>query len=112
MRSSLGGVTLLRYQHRLFPLLCLLIVAQVSVFAQDATMDASMATTVTREDQLRFFAPTHSGQSGLFETVTADTLRQGTWSFGVYLNDWDLSAGEAPAVAPPPARGHPALSAR
>jgi outer membrane protein OmpA-like peptidoglycan-associated protein len=102
-------VTLLRYQHRLFPLLCLLIVAQVSLFAQDATMDTTM-TTVTREDQLRFFAPTHSGQSGLFDTVTADTLRQGTWSFGVYLNDWDMTAGEARQFAPPSARGYEDMS--
>ena len=99
---------MLRYQHRLlFPLLCFLIVAP-GVFAQDAT--TGMTGTITREDQLRFFAPTHSGQTGLFETVTADTLRQGTWSFGVYLNDWDMTAGEAREFAPPSARGYEDMS--
>jgi outer membrane protein OmpA-like peptidoglycan-associated protein len=95
-------VTLLRYQHRLlFPLLCILIVAPLAM-GQDVT--------ITREDQLRFFAPTHSGQTGLFNTVTADTLRQGTWSFGVYLNDWDLTAGEARDLAPPSARDYEDMS--
>ncbi|HEX8251634.1 MAG TPA: OmpA family protein [Thermoanaerobaculia bacterium] len=71
-----------------------------------------MGTTggITREEQLRFFAPTHSGQTGLFETVTADTLRQGTWSFGVYLNDWDMTAGEAREFALPSARGYEDMS--
>jgi outer membrane protein OmpA-like peptidoglycan-associated protein len=98
-------VTLLRYQHRLlFPLLCFLIIAPVTLFAQDDT------TTIIREDQLRFFAPTHSGQTGLFETVTADTLRQGTWSFGVYFNNWDLTAGEARDFAQPSAREYQDMS--
>ena len=97
---------MLRYQHRLlFPLLCFLIVAPVSLFAQDYD-----TMTIAREDQLRFFAPTHSGQTGLFETVTADTLRQGTWSFGVYFNDWDLTAGEARDFAQPSAREYEDMS--
>lgn len=88
---------MLRYRHRLlFPLLCFLILAPVALAQDD--------TGITREDQLRFFAPTHSGQTGLFDTVTADTLRQGTWSFGVYFNDWDLSAGDAQEFAPDSAR--------
>ncbi|HYO79003.1 MAG TPA: hypothetical protein VE010_21245, partial [Thermoanaerobaculia bacterium] len=99
---------MLRYQHRLlFPLLCFLILAP-TVLAQDATMGTTGG--ITREEQLRFFAPTHSGQTGLFETVTADTLRQGTWSFGVYLNDWDLTAGEAREFAPPSAREYQDMS--
>ncbi|HVG24483.1 MAG TPA: OmpA family protein, partial [Thermoanaerobaculia bacterium] len=61
-------------------------------------------------DQLRFFAPTHSGQTGLFETVTADTLRRGQWSFGVYFNDWDLTAGEAREFAPLSARDYEDMS--
>ena len=65
---------------------------------------------ISRDDQLRFFAPTHSGQTGLFETVTADTLRRGNWSFGVYFNDWDLTAGEARDLAPPSAREYQDLS--
>lgn len=65
---------------------------------------------ISRDDQLRFFAPTHSGQTGLFETVTADTLRRGQWSFGVYFNDWDLTAGEARDFAPPSAREYQDMS--
>src|SRR5687767_6098367 len=64
----------------------------------------------TTDDQLRMFAPTASGQTGLFETVTADTLRRGDWSFGVYFNDWDLLAGEARDFAPPSAREYQDLS--
>lgn len=91
----------MRTRHRLlFPLLCLLLLSASFVQAQE----------ITREDQLRFFAPTHSGQTGLFETVTADTLRQGTWSFGIYFNDWDLTAGEARDFAPPSAREYQDMS--
>jgi outer membrane protein OmpA-like peptidoglycan-associated protein len=93
---------LLRSKYRLFPLLCLLLA--VPILAQDATVE------ITREDQLRFFAPTSSGQTGLFETVTADTLKQGQWSFGIYFNDYDLSAGEAEEFAPPSAREYDDLS--
>ncbi|MDP9191530.1 MAG: OmpA family protein [Acidobacteriota bacterium] len=42
--------------------------------------------------------------------MTADTLRQGTWSFGVYFNDWDLTAGEARDLAPPSAREYQDMS--
>jgi len=96
---------LLRSKHRLlFSLLCILI-ASSPVFAQtDETVE------ISRDDQLRFFAPTHSGQTGLFETVTADTLRRGQWSFGVYFNDWDLTAGEAEDFAPPSAREYQDMS--
>lgn len=91
----------MRTQHRLlFPLLCLLLLSASLVQAQE----------ITREDQLRFFAPTHSGQTGLFETVTADTLRQGDWSFGIYFNDWDLTAGDAREFAPPSAREYQDMS--
>lgn len=91
----------MRTQHRLlFPLLCFLIFGTTLLQAQE----------ITRDDQLRFFAPTHSGQTGLFETVVADTLRQGDWSFSVYFNDWDLTAGEAREFAPPSAREYQDLS--
>lgn len=97
---------MLRNQHRLLiPLLCFFLLTPV-VLAQDVTT----TTTITRDDQLRFFAPTHSGQTGLFETVSADTLRQGTWSFGVYFNDWDLSAGEAREFSLPSAREYEDMS--
>jgi outer membrane protein OmpA-like peptidoglycan-associated protein len=86
----------------LFLLLCFLTIG--------ATLQAQDAMTITREDQLRMFAPTSSGQTGLFETVTADTLRRGDWAFGVYFNDYDLTAGEARALAPPSARDYQDLS--
>ena len=92
----------MRSKHRLLiPLLCLIVVPFLQ--AQDGV-------DIPREDQLRFFAPTHSGQTGLFETVTADTLRRGDWSFSVYFNDWDLTAGEARDLAPPSAREYQDLS--
>ena len=97
---------MLRSKHRLlFPLLCFFLVVS-TLQAQDA----SMTMTPTRDDQIRFFAPTASGQTGLFNTVTADTLRRGTWSFGVYFNDYDLTAGEARSLAPPSAREYEDLS--
>jgi outer membrane protein OmpA-like peptidoglycan-associated protein len=88
---------LFRCKHRLLlSLLCFLTFGSTILSAQDAM--------ISREDQLRFFAPTSSGQTGLFETVTADMLRRGEWSFGVYFNDYDLEAGPAPEFAPPSAR--------
>jgi outer membrane protein OmpA-like peptidoglycan-associated protein len=83
----------------------LLIAVPSFLQAQDATMGE-----ITREDQIRFFTPTVSGQTGLFETVAADTLRQGEWSFGVYYNDYDLLAGPAPELAPASARDYEDLS--
>jgi len=93
---------LLRCKHRLLIPLCILILSSMSVLAQDVE--------ITREDQIRFFAPTASGQTGLFNVVTADTLRRGDWSFGVYFNDYDLTAGDAEEFAPPSAREHRPLS--
>ena len=88
-------------KHRLlFPLVILLMmVAATPVLAQDATY-----VDITRDDQLRVFAPTVGGLTGLFETVSADTLHRGDWSFGVYFNDYDLLAGPAPEFAPLSAR--------
>jgi outer membrane protein OmpA-like peptidoglycan-associated protein len=97
-------VILLRLKHRLLlTMLCFLVV--VPVFAQDA-----MTTTMTREDQLSLVAPTSSGQTGLFTVVTADTLRRGDLSFGVYYQNWDLTAGSAREFAPPSAREYKDLS--
>ena len=91
-------------KHRLlFPLLILLAAVPALLQAQD-TMP------ITREDQLRFFTPTVSGQTGLFETVSADTLHRGEWAFGVYYNDYDLLAGPANGLAPPSARDPEDLS--
>lgn len=91
-----------RINRVLVSLLCFLMVG--SAVAQEATTD------LTREEQLRIFAPTSKGQTGLFETVTADTLRQGQWSFGVYYNDYDLTAGDAREFAPLSAREYQDLS--
>ena len=61
---------MLRSKYRLLFLSLLILLVPASMFGQDMTV-------ISREDQVRFFAPTSSGQTGLFETVTADTLRQG-----------------------------------
>ena len=81
---------MLRLRVRLLlPLLCFLI-AVPAVFAQTGM------TMMTRDDQLAAVAPASSGQTGLFETVTADTLHRGDISFGVYYQDYDLEAAPAP----------------
>jgi outer membrane protein OmpA-like peptidoglycan-associated protein len=94
---------LLRSKYRLLFLSLLILLVPGSLLAQDMTV-------ISREDQIRFFAPTASGQTGLFETVAADTLRQGEWSFGVYFNDYDMLAGEAPDFAPDSARDYEDMS--
>jgi outer membrane protein OmpA-like peptidoglycan-associated protein len=89
---------LLHHKHRLLiALLCFSIVTP-ALFAQGVTM--------TREDQLGLAAPTSSGETGLFTTVTGDTLHRGDLSFGIYLNDYDLVAAPARAFAPLSARGY------
>jgi outer membrane protein OmpA-like peptidoglycan-associated protein len=89
---------LLHHKHRLLiSLLCFLVVTP-GLFAQGMTL--------TREDQLGLLAPTASGETGLFNTVTADTLKRGDLSFGIYLNDYDLLAGPARQFAPLTARGY------
>jgi outer membrane protein OmpA-like peptidoglycan-associated protein len=90
----------LRLKHWLFLSLCLLIVAPGVLLAQ------SSMTTMTRDDQLALIAPSVSGQTGLFETVTADTLRRGDFSLGVYFSGYDLLAGPARDLAPLSARGY------
>ena len=92
-------------KHRLLFPLVILLMAVPPLLAQDAT-----SINITRDDRLRFFAPTVSGQLGLFETISADTLRRGEWSFGVYYNDYDLLAGPAPELAPASARTYEDLS--
>ena len=56
-----------------------------------------MGQSVTYEDQVNFYHPTASGETGLFTTIVGDTLRQGDWSFGVYLNWYDFLAAEPDA---------------
>ncbi|MBV8547747.1 MAG: hypothetical protein JO088_23640, partial [Acidobacteria bacterium] len=88
----------------LIPLLCFLVVP--SLLAQtDTGMTTSSLASVTAADQARLVAPTASGQTGLFNVITADTLRRGDWSFGVYYQNWDLEAAKAPFNIPS-ARSH------
>lgn len=95
------------------PLLCLLIAAP-ALFAQTGmtmSSDTGMAGTIAPDDQLHIFAPSTSGQTGLFETVTGDTLRRGDMSFGVYYQGYRLEAAEAPsALQIPSARGNDPMS--
>jgi outer membrane protein OmpA-like peptidoglycan-associated protein len=85
---------LFRLNHRLLlPLLCFLVLPGL-LYAQE----------MTREDQEALTAPTISGETGLFSTITGDTLKRGDWSFGVYFNDYDLSAGPARSFTPSSAR--------
>src|SRR5438128_4455744 len=60
--------------------------------------------TMTRQDWLAVAAPSSSGETGLFTTVTGNTLRQGDLSFSIYLQNWRLLAGPAPDFARPSAR--------
>lgn len=65
-----------------------------------------MSTTMTREDLIGVAAPTSSGETGLFTTVTANTLQRGSFSFGVYAQNYRLLAGPARNLAPPSARAY------
>jgi outer membrane protein OmpA-like peptidoglycan-associated protein len=63
------------------------------------------AQTLTYEDRLNLVAPTASGETGLFNIITGDTLRQGDWSFSIYYNNYDYLASPAPlAMRIPSAR--------
>lgn len=44
---------------------------------------------ISYSDQVNFYAPTASGETGLFTGIVGDTLRQGDWSFSVYWNNYD-----------------------
>jgi outer membrane protein OmpA-like peptidoglycan-associated protein len=90
---------LLRLKSWLLLSFCFLIVAPGLLLAQ-----TGMTTTMSRDEQLGLLAPSVSGQTGLFETVTADTLHRGDMSFGIYYNDYDLLAGGARDFAPLSAR--------
>lgn len=58
----------------------------------------------TRDDQIAFAAPTWTGQTGLFNTVTANTLHHGDLSFSIFAQNYRLLAGPAEAFALPSAR--------
>ena len=69
---------MLRLKYWLLFVFSFLIIAPGVLLAQTGgTM------TLTRDEQLGLFAPGVSGQTGLWETVTADTLRRGDLSFGI-----------------------------
>src|SRR5712691_7017927 len=88
---------MLRLSHRLMFLLCLLLVPPL--LAQ-----GTMGGTLTRDDQIGIAAPTWSGETGLFTTVTANTLHRGDFSFGIYAQNWRVTAGPARAFTLPSAR--------
>src|SRR5882724_9951772 len=98
---------LLRLRLRyLIPFLSFLVVQ--SLFAQNDTtagMTPGTLATMTPAEQAALVAPTSSGATGLFNVITADTLRRGDWSFGVYYQDFDLEAAPGPFVIPS-ARAH------
>jgi len=73
--------------------MCFLVVTSAAL-AQDST-------TMTREDQINLAAPTWGGLTGLFTTVTGDTLHRGDLSFGIWYQDFDLVAASAKEFAPP-----------
>ena len=96
---------MLRLRFRsLIPLLCFLVVP--SLLAQtDTGMTATSLSSISTTDQAALVAPTASGETGLFTIITANTLRRGDWSFGVYYQNWDLEAARAPFDIPS-ARSH------
>lgn len=87
----------MRCKNRLLLVLLCFLIAVPALQAQDIR-------DLPREERLRLFAPSISGQTGLFETVTADTLRRGEWAFGIYYNNYDYLAAPAPDLAPPSRR--------
>lgn len=93
---------LFRLRHRLRLTLLCVATAAPTLLAQDVTY--------SRDEQWRFFAPTSSGQTGLFETVTADTLAARSLSLGIYFNDYDLLAGPARDFAIPSNREYHDMS--
>jgi outer membrane protein OmpA-like peptidoglycan-associated protein len=80
-------------------LLCLL-------FVPPLLAQGTMGGTLTRDDQIGIAAPTWSGETGLFTTVTANTLHRGDFSFGIYAQNWRVTAGPARGLTPPSARAY------
>ncbi|HVT43100.1 MAG TPA: OmpA family protein [Thermoanaerobaculia bacterium] len=78
----------------LFPTLCFLLI-----------VPGLSAQEVSYEDQLNLIAPTYTGETGLFKTITGDTLGDGEWSFSIYYNNFDyLAAPPAPDMVIPSRR--------
>jgi len=55
---------------------------------------------MSRADQAALVAPTASGQTGLFNVVTGNTLHRGDLSFGIYINGYTLEAADSGVVIP------------
>jgi len=55
---------------------------------------------MTRADQAALVAPTASGQTGLFNVVTGNTLHHGDVSFGIYVNGYPLESADSGVVIP------------
>src|SRR5712691_377400 len=97
VRERFRRCDLLRLSHRLMFIPCLILVPPL--LAQGTSV-----ATMTREDQIAIAAPTWTGETGLFNTVTANTLHQGDLSFSIYAQNYRLLAGPAPDFVPPSAR--------
>src|SRR5437773_1020559 len=82
---------------------CLLLAS--SLMAQYGA-SGTTSSTGTGQDQTSIAAPASSGLTGLFTTVTGNTLRQGDVSFSIYVQNWRLVAAPARAFARPSARGY------
>jgi outer membrane protein OmpA-like peptidoglycan-associated protein len=95
----------LRLRHRLlFPIVLLCLVVPAAFAQTSMTMTTPTTGDITRDDQLRLVAPSSSGQTGLFEMSTADTLHRGDLSFGIYYQGYRLDAADAPASLQIPSR--------
>jgi len=80
--------------------LVVLILFVPGLFAQ------STSVTMTKDDQVAIAAPSSSGETGLFTTVTGNTLHRGDVSFGIWAQNWRLTAGPAPEFALPSQRSY------
>ena len=93
---------LLRLSHRLVFLLCFVLVAPL--YAQYG-MSGSSATP-SNTDQSKIPAPSSTGETGLFTTVTGYTLGHGDVSFGLYAQNWRLIAAPARSFVPVSGRSY------
>ena len=64
-------------------------------------MSGASSGTTTTQDQTKIPAPSWSGETGLFTTVTGYTLGHGDLSFGIYAQNWRLLAAPARQFALP-----------
>lgn len=81
----------MRLRYRLIFGLCFFLVP--SLFAQYGMSGTSSTTGVT--NQANIPAPSASGETGLFTTVTGNTLQRGDVSFSIYAQNWRLTAAPA-----------------